>query len=195
MLHRRDMLRGGIPVLVAVGASIGLGACREVPVYESLGGQFAGRGGMPEREMQIRRAAAAAGGWSLQPVRYGLLRGTNVWRSHQMTVDIAFDPRTFSIRYVNSVNLDYDGARIHSAYNDRVRALETAILRSQPEMVSRGAPPSLASAASPAPASGAPAPTPGPTASARSRRLTEGVSELPVGAVPDPASLPAGQRY
>ena len=35
----------------------------------------------------------------------------------------------------------------------------------------------------------------GPTASARSRRLTEGVSALPVGAVPDPSGLPAGQRY
>ena len=125
MLHRREML----PVVIAVGASIGLGACREAPVYESVGGQFPGSGGMAEREALIRRAAAAQGGWSIQPVRYGLLRGTNAWRSHQMTVDIAFDIRTFSIRYANSVNLDYDGARIHTAYNEKVRALEAAILR------------------------------------------------------------------
>lgn len=129
MLHRRDMLRGGMPVLVAVGASIGLGACRAAPVYDSVGGQFPGTGTMADREALIRRAAAAQPGWTIQPVRYGLLRGTNAWRSHQMTVDIAFDIRTFSIRYVNSVNLDYDGARIHTAYNERVRALETAIMR------------------------------------------------------------------
>ena len=133
MLHRREML----PVVIAIGASIGLGACREGPIYESVGGQFTGNGNMAEREAQIRRAAAAQGGWSIQPVRYGLLRGTNAWRSHQMTVDIAFDVRTFSIRYANSVNLDYDGARIHTAYNDRVQALEAAILAAQPSAMSR----------------------------------------------------------
>lgn len=126
MLLRR---RNAVPVMVAVGASIGLGACRGAPIYESVGGQFPGRGDMAEREALIRRAAAGQGGWNIVPVRYGLLRGTNSWRSHQMTVDIAFDVRTFSIRYVSSVNLDYDGAQIHSAYNDRVKALEAAILR------------------------------------------------------------------
>ncbi|MBR0652660.1 hypothetical protein GXW78_23585 [Roseomonas terrae] len=183
MLQRREMLRGGMPALVAVGASLGLGACREAPIYESVGGQFPGNGNMADRESQIRRAAATQTGWTVQPVRYGLLRATNSWRSHQMTVDISYDVRTFSIRYVNSVNLDYDGARIHAAYNDRVRALEGAILRTQPDTVSRATP-----AARTAPQSA--------TASARSsRRLTEGVSELPVGSIPDGAfpALPAGQ--
>ncbi|MEO3473573.1 hypothetical protein AAFN86_17025 [Roseomonas sp. CAU 1739] len=184
MLHRRDMLRGGMPMLVAVGASLGLGACREAPIYDSVGGQFVGNGNMAERESQIRRAAATQTGWTIQPVRYGLLRGTNVWRDHQMVVDIAFDVRTFSIRYVNSVNLDYNGVRIHSAYNDRVRALEAAILQTPPNAMSRAAP-----------AARTPETVLGPTASARSRRLSEGVSALPVGAVPDPAAMPAGQTY
>ena len=183
MVRRRDMLRGTMPMLVAVGASLGLGACREAPIYDSVGGQFAGTGTMAEREAQIRRAAASLTGWTIQPVRYGLLRGTNAWRDHQMAVDIAFDLRTFSIRYASSVNLDYDGARIHSAYNDRVRALEAAILQTPASAVSR------------APAGRTPDASLGPTASARSRRLTEGVSALPVGAVPDPSGLPAGQRY
>lgn len=133
MLHRRDMLRGAVPVLVLAGASIGLGACREAPVYESTGGQFPGTGNMAQREAQIRRAAATQPGWTIEPVRYGLLRASNAWRSHQMTVDIAFDLRTFSIRYVTSVNLDYDGARIHTAYNARVQALEAAILQTLPD--------------------------------------------------------------
>ncbi|MBR0682731.1 hypothetical protein GXW74_19725 [Roseomonas eburnea] len=129
MIHRRDALRRSLPVLVALGGGIGLGACRQQPIYESTGGQFPGRGNMAEREALIRRAAAAVGGWQIQAVRSGLLRGTNTWRSHQMTVDIAFDIRSFTIRYVNSLNLDYDGVQIHQAYNDRVRALEAAILR------------------------------------------------------------------
>lgn len=180
MLHRRELLAG----TVAIGASLVLGACREAAIYESVGGQFAGTGNMAERESQIRRAAATETGWTIQPVRYGLLRATNAWRSHQMAVDIAFDLRTFSIRYVNSVNLDYDGARIHSAYNDRVRALEAAILRTPPGPLARAAPNART-----------PETVLGPTASARSRRLSEGVSQLPVGAVPDPSTLPAGQSY
>lgn len=128
MLHRRDTLRGFLPVLVAVGGGIGLGACRQQPIYEASNGQFQGRGSLAEREALIRRAAASQGGWSVQSMRPGLLRATNTWRSHQMTVDIAFDVRTFTIRYVNSVNLDYDGARIHQNYNSRVQALERAIM-------------------------------------------------------------------
>lgn len=129
MIHRREALRRGLPAFVAVAGSIGLGACRQQPIYESTGGQFPGTGNLAQREALIRRAAASLGGWSLQAMRPGLLRGVNTWRSHQMTVDIAFDIRSFSIRYVSSVNLDYDGAQIHLAYNDRVRALEAAILR------------------------------------------------------------------
>jgi hypothetical protein len=129
MIHRRDALRRSLPVLVAVGAGLGLGACRAEAIYQSLNGQFQGRGSLAEREALIRRAAASQGGWSVQSMRPGLLRATNTWRSHQMTVDIAFDVRTFTIRYVNSVNLDYDGTRIHQAYNARVQALERAILQ------------------------------------------------------------------
>lgn len=129
MIDRRSTLRSLAPVLIAVGGGVGLGACRAQPVYESTNGQFQGRGSLNEREALIRRAAASQPGWSVQSMRPGLLRATNTWRSHQMTVDISFDIRSFTIRYVNSVNLDYTGAQIHQAYNDRVRALERAILQ------------------------------------------------------------------
>lgn len=129
MIRRRDALRRSLPVLIAAAGGLGLAACRSAPIYESTGGQFQGRGSLAEREATIRRAAASLGGWSLQPMRPGLLRGTNTWRSHQMVVDIAFAIRTFSIRYVNSVNLDYDGTRIHQNYNSRVQALERAIMQ------------------------------------------------------------------
>jgi hypothetical protein len=129
VIDRRSTLRSLAPVFIAVGAGIGLGACRAQPIYESSNGQFQGRGSLSEREALIRRAAASQPGWSVQSMRPGLLRATNTWRSHQMTVDISFDIRTFTIRYVNSVNLDYNGAQIHAAYNDRVQALERAILQ------------------------------------------------------------------
>lgn len=169
MLARRDVLRRGMPVMVALGGGIGLGACRAQPVYQSTGGQFQGRGNLAEREAQIRRAAASLGGWQMQSVRPGLLRGTNTWRSHQMTVDVSFDVRTFSITYVNSVNLDYNGAQIHSAYNDRVRALEAAILRSGPAAAAGGM----------APAPRAPEPALGPTATAGSGGFSGAAAAMP----------------
>jgi hypothetical protein len=129
VIDRRSLLSRSLPVLVALGGGIGLGACRAQPIYESTDGQFQGRGSLAEREALIRRAAASQPGWSVQSMRPGLLRATNTWRSHQMTVDIAFDIRSFNIRYVNSVNLDYTGTQIHQAYNERVRALERAILQ------------------------------------------------------------------
>lgn len=129
MIRRRDALRRGLPALVAIGGGIGLGACRQQPVYESTGGQFPGTGDMAAREALIRRALAAEPGWSAQPMAPGLLRASNRWNDHQMTVDIAFDIRSFTIRYAGSVNLDYDGVQVHQAYNERVRALEAAILR------------------------------------------------------------------
>ncbi|GGJ39243.1 hypothetical protein [Neoroseomonas lacus] len=125
MLQRREIL----PVIIAAGVSLGLGACRQDTVYQSTGGQFPGTGTMEQREALIRRAASAEAGWSIQPVRQGVLRATNSWNTHQMTVDITFDIRSFTISYVDSVDLDYDGTRIHTAYNGKVRALETAILR------------------------------------------------------------------
>jgi len=171
MLARRDALRRGMPVLVALGGGIGLGACRGQPIYQSTGGQFPGRGNMAEREAQIRRAAASQGGWQIQSMRSGLLRGTNTWRSHQMAVDISFDVRTFSITYVNSVNLDYAGGQIHSSYNARVRALESAILRSGPAAAAGGG--------GGGPVSRAPEPSLGPTATAGSGGFGEPGAGVP----------------
>lgn len=131
MTTRRTVLRRLSPGVIAVLGAGWLGACRQQPIYQVEGAMFPGRGNLRDRAMLIRRAAATLGGWQLQDVRPGLIRGTNTFRGHQMTVDIAFDVRSFAIRYVNSVALDYDGARIHPAYNDRVQELERAII-SQP---------------------------------------------------------------
>ncbi len=96
MIPRRSLVARCMPVVVAVGAGIGLGACRGQPIYDSSEGQFQGRGSLAEREALIRRAAASQPGWSVQSMRPGLLRATNTWRSHQMTVDISFDIRSFT---------------------------------------------------------------------------------------------------
>jgi hypothetical protein len=48
-------------------------------------------------------------------------------RRHQAVVEILFDTESYSITYLDSTNLKYDGAEIHQNYNSWVRNLSNAI--------------------------------------------------------------------
>jgi hypothetical protein len=71
------------------------------------------RGTSAGRANQIKRAGAAQG-WVVESRAPGLLRGTLSRRDQQAVVDIPYDARRFSIRYVRSSNLNYDGTNISS---------------------------------------------------------------------------------
>lgn len=104
-----------------------LAACaRTAPIQEG-GGEFIGRGNLSQRADQIRRAGAGLG-WRMESQGPGLVRGTLNLRTHQAVVDIPHDTRRFSIRYVSSSNLDYDGRAIHRNYNSWVQNLQNAIM-------------------------------------------------------------------
>ena len=64
----------------------------------------------------------------MEPQAPGLVRGTLNLRTHQAVVDIPYDTQRFSIRYVSSSNLDYDGRVIHRNYNSWVQNLQNAIM-------------------------------------------------------------------
>lgn len=74
----------------------------------------------------IRRAGAGLG-WIMRPVSPGKLEATLRLREHVAVVDIEYDTKTFSIRYKDSQNLNYDGRTIHRNYNSWIRNLERAI--------------------------------------------------------------------
>lgn len=113
-------------VASALGAAA-LAACtRTAPIQEG-GGEFIGRGTLPQRADQIRRAGAGLG-WRMEPQGPGLVRGTLNLRTHQAVVDIPYDTQRFNIRYVSSSNLDYDGNAIHRNYNSWVQNLQKAIM-------------------------------------------------------------------
>lgn len=105
-----------------------LGACaRTAPILQETGADFVGQATLAQRADQIRLAGAGLG-WQMESHGPGLIRGTLNLRSHQAIVDIPFDTRRFSIRYVASTNLDYDGAVIHRNYNSWVQNLRNAIV-------------------------------------------------------------------
>ena len=98
-------------------------------VSDGVDASGGGEGQQPALGMadQIRRAGAGLG-WRMEPQGAGLMRGTLDLRTHQAVVAIPYDTQRFSIRYVSSSNLDYDGRAIHRNYNSWVRNLQNAIM-------------------------------------------------------------------
>lgn len=66
-------------------------------------------------------------GWQMQPFAPGVIRGTLNIRTHQAVVDIPYNTKSYSILYVSSVNLDYDGQTIHRSYPRWVNNLKAKI--------------------------------------------------------------------
>ncbi len=117
--------------LVLMVALALLGGCRTAPVYNvsqvpvmTTKKSYS----MEDIEKAIMRAGASLG-WQIQLIDTGHMLGTLYIRSHMAQVDITYSPRTYSIRYKNSSNLDYDGSKIHSNYNGWIQNLDHAIKR------------------------------------------------------------------
>jgi len=89
---------------------------------------FQGSATLDQRADQIRRAATGRG-WTMATQAPGVLRGTLKLRGHTAVVDVRFDAARFSVNYIDSADLNYDGASIHPKYNDWVRYLEIDIVR------------------------------------------------------------------
>lgn len=140
-MTRRGMLRSATPLAAAVFGGFGLAACREEPIYVGPTISFVGRGTGRDRAEQIRRAAAEHG-WSTRELRMlgardrsgrvfqqGIIEASNPARGHNIVVNITYDVRQFTVRYISSTGLNYDGQRIHTYYNGTVENLERAIMR------------------------------------------------------------------
>ena len=81
---------------------------------------------------QVTDAIQQAGnetGWQTKVVRPGLIEGHREWGNgkHNMTVEVVYDAKTYSIKYKDSKNLGYDGTTVHRQYWIRVQMWEDAI--------------------------------------------------------------------
>ena len=72
-------------------------------------------------------AAAKKRGWVVEDAGPGTLQATIDNRTHRATVSISYTAASFSIHYVDSANLDYNGATIHRNYNRWVAHLRDDI--------------------------------------------------------------------
>lgn len=81
---------------------------------------------LEEIEKAIIRAGATLG-WQMAPRGQGKVEGTLLLRKHRAVVDVNYDAKNYSIKYKDSSELDYDGAKIHPNYNGWIQNLDKAI--------------------------------------------------------------------
>ncbi|TQV87868.1 hypothetical protein [Aliikangiella coralliicola] len=77
-------------------------------------------------EKAIMRAAISLG-WKTEVIEKGKILATLNIRKHQLVVDITHDDKSYSIKYKDSVNLKYDGKKIHRQYGNWVKNLINSI--------------------------------------------------------------------
>lgn len=121
------MLRKTLKILIPAIALLVVG-CRIAPVYNVEQSQITTSRpvSMGEVEQTIRQAGASLG-WQMVPKGPGSIEGTLLLREHRAVVDIKYDTKSYSIKYKDSSNLQYDGTSIHSNYNGWVQRLDNTI--------------------------------------------------------------------
>ena len=73
--------------------------------------------------------AGAEAGWETKVVRPGLIEASREWSNgkHSMVVEVIYDAKSYTIKYKDSKNLQYDGGSIHRQYWLRVQRFDDAI--------------------------------------------------------------------
>lgn len=121
-------------VLLATG-------CRTSPVYNVSGSPTLAAGTAMQLSMEQAENAIVMGGatrgWKIHKVRDGLMEGVLNVRSHMAVVSIPYSAQSYDIIYKDSVNLKYNGAKIHSNYNSWVRNLDRAIQTEMAKQISQ----------------------------------------------------------
>ena len=78
----------------------------------------------------VKKAIMRAGGslgWMMKENGPGKIVATLNIRKHMAKIDIDYSTKSYSIRYKDSQNLNYDGTNIHSNYNGWIQRLNDNI--------------------------------------------------------------------
>ena len=119
----------GTRFLIIAAAALFLTACTTRPIYNVSQAPISASKASPSMD-EIQKAIVRAGialGWQMTPDRPGHVLGRIALRNHVAVVDIDYNQTSYSIKYKESTNLDYNGAQIHKNYNGWVQNLDKAI--------------------------------------------------------------------
>ncbi len=111
-------------------AVAGLVGCTIAPIMNVSDAAVATASGKTLSNEQVRGAIVRAGaalGWQMKEEGPGMLVGTLQLRNHTAVVAIPYSPRSYSVQYRSSVNLDEKGGNIHKNYNGWIQNLTRGI--------------------------------------------------------------------
>jgi hypothetical protein len=112
-------------VFVILIAALTLSACVSKPIYNVDNRAFNTEEIIPMDVLQKRiRIIGAERGWGFKVVSPGHLIGNVGTAKHKATVDLTFNQKTFSIKYLESHNLKATNGTIHHRYNRWIELLE-----------------------------------------------------------------------
>jgi hypothetical protein len=120
-------------ILVACLAVVIMTGCRGAgQIYNVKEAPIATSTGKELTLDQVGKAIVDAGiglRWIMVVTKPGQIVATQNARSHTAIVDIAYDTKTYSMTYKDSVNLNYNAEKqtIHEAYSGWIRNLDNAI--------------------------------------------------------------------
>lgn len=102
--------------------------CRSAPVYDVTAAPVSAPKAVTLQDVEKAIIRAGAGlGWQIVSREPGKAEGILALRGHRAVVDITYDTKSYSIKYKDSSNLDYDGKNIHSNYNGWIQNLDKAM--------------------------------------------------------------------
>jgi hypothetical protein len=116
-------------VVASVLLLLAVGCRGSVPVYNVTDAPVAASKPNPSLDevgKAIQRAGAALG-WQMKETKPGQILGTLNLRKHVAVVDVNYSVKSYSIRYKDSTELDYDGGNIHPNYNGWIQNLDKGI--------------------------------------------------------------------
>lgn len=117
-------------LVLVVSSLLLLSGCRTSPVYNVSDAPVSTlAGGQPTME-QMKQSITRAGaglGWTMREISPALIEARLHLRDHIAVVEIPYTTTSYSIRYKDSQNLNYDGENIHKNYNGWVQRLDQHI--------------------------------------------------------------------
>lgn len=118
-------------ILIIVLMTIVLAGCNTtIPVRDFMNQKIPHYGNAPKTISNVERSivkGAVSLGWQANVIEQGKVEATLFIRSHKLVVEIIHDDKNYSIAYKDSVNLKYDGQKIHRQYANWVNNLINAI--------------------------------------------------------------------
>lgn len=121
----KNLLKSSVFVLVS---SLVLTGCGLAPVYNVPTTKLDKRHSKGQVYTAIKDAGKSLG-WKITRLSSGVAQGKIILRTHLAVVRIQYNASSYSIKYVRSENLKYNGTKgtIHSNYNGWIQNLERAI--------------------------------------------------------------------